>query len=90
MKLRRWCDKFDKGFADRVKAARYKSGTTWYLDGMYVTLCGEPYLLWHSVDQHGTKLDILLQKRRDKAEAKRLFKRSCSPHVAMYRARSSH
>ncbi|MFM0367687.1 DDE-type integrase/transposase/recombinase, partial [Paraburkholderia sediminicola] len=35
----------------------------------------EPYLLWRAVDEHGTELDILLQKRRDKAAAKRFFKR---------------
>jgi putative transposase len=40
-----------------------------------VTLCGEPYLLWQAVDHHGVELDILLQKRRDKAAAKRLLKR---------------
>jgi putative transposase len=28
-----------------------------------------------AVDQHGAALDILLQKRRDKAAAKRFFKR---------------
>ena len=38
-----------------------------------MTLRGEPYLQWQAVDQHGTELDILLQKRRDKAAAKRLF-----------------
>ncbi len=36
---------------------------------------GEPYLLWRAVDRHGAELDILLQKRRDKAAAKRFFKR---------------
>ncbi|MDR6207944.1 transposase-like protein [Paraburkholderia graminis] len=40
-----------------------------------MTLRGEPYLLWRAVDQHGAELDILLQKRRDKAAAKRFFKR---------------
>jgi transposase-like protein len=40
-----------------------------------VTLRGEPYLLWRAVDEHGAELDILLQKRRDKAAAKRFFKR---------------
>lgn len=38
-------------------------------------LRGEPYLLWRAVDEHGVDLDILLQKRRDKAAAKRFFKR---------------
>ena len=42
---------------------------------MFVTLRGEPYLRWRAVDQHGAELDILLQKRRDKAAAKRVFKR---------------
>jgi putative transposase len=42
---------------------------------MFVTLRGEPYLLWRAVDEHGAELDILLQKRRDKAAAKRFFKR---------------
>jgi putative transposase len=74
--IRRWCDKFGAGFAHRVKAARRRPGTTWHLDDVFVTLRGEPYLLWRAVDQHGTELDILLQKRRDKAAAKRFFKRS--------------
>ena len=74
-----WCDKFGAGFAHRVKAARRKTGSTWHLDEMFVTLRGEPYLLWRAVDEHGAELDILLQKRRDQA-AKRFFKhvlRSC-------------
>src|SRR4051812_11806553 len=70
-----WCDKFGNGFAHRVKAARRKPGSTWHLDEMFVTLRGEPHLLWRAVDQHGAELDILLQKRRDKAAAKRFFKR---------------
>jgi putative transposase len=42
---------------------------------LFVTLRGEPYLLWRAVDEHGAELDILLQKQRDKAAAKRFFKR---------------
>lgn len=45
------------------------------LDEVFVTLRGESYLLWRAVDQHGAELDVLLQKRRDKAAAKRFFKR---------------
>jgi putative transposase len=67
--------KFGKGFARRVKAARPKPGSTWHIDEMFATLRGEPYLLWRAVDEHGTELDILVQKRRDKAAAKRFFKR---------------
>jgi putative transposase len=47
---------------------------------MLATLRSEPYLLWRAVDEHGAELDILLQKQRAKATAKRFFKpvlRSC-------------
>ncbi|MDH6153432.1 MULTISPECIES: IS6 family transposase [Paraburkholderia] len=73
--IRRWADKFGAGFAHRVKAARRQPGGTWHLDEMFVTLRGEPYVLWRAVDRHGIELDILRQKRRDKAAAKRFFKR---------------
>nr|WP_302056715.1 IS6 family transposase [Paraburkholderia sp. CNPSo 3281] len=62
--VRRWCDKFGASFAHRVKAVRRKPASTWHLDEMFVTLRGEPYLLWRAVDEHGAGLDILLQKRR--------------------------
>ena len=74
--IRRWCDKFGGGFACRAKAARPNAGATWHLDEMFVTLRGEPYFLWRAVDQHGAELDVLVQKRRDKAAAKRFFESS--------------
>jgi putative transposase len=40
-----------------------------------VTLRGEPCLLWRAVDEHGVELDVLVQKRRDKAAAKRFLRR---------------
>ncbi len=73
--IRRWTDKFGAGFARQVRTARRKPGSTWRLDEMFVTLRGEPWLLWRAVDEHGMELDILLRKRRDKAAAKRCFKR---------------
>jgi putative transposase len=73
--LRCWCDKFGAGFAQCAKAARRKPGSTWHLGEMFVTPRGEPYLLWRAVDEHGAELDVLLQKRRDKAAAKRFFRR---------------
>jgi putative transposase len=73
--IRRWCDKFGTRFAQCAKAARRKPGSTWHLDKMFVTLRGEPYLLWRAVDEHGAELDVLVQKRRDKAAARRFFRR---------------
>lgn len=76
------CDKFGAGFAQCAKAVRRKPGTTWHLDEMFVTLRGEPYLLWCAVDEHGTELDVLVQKRRDKVAAKRFFRRMLSSNPA--------
>jgi putative transposase len=73
--IRRWCDKFGASFARRAKGVRRNPGSTWHLDEMFVTLRGEPYLLWRAVDQHGAELDVLVQKRRDKLAAKRFFNR---------------
>ncbi|MGF6916014.1 transposase-like protein [Paraburkholderia sp. 40] len=73
--IRRWIDKFGADFANRVKAVRRMPGSTWHLDERFVTLRGEPYLRWRAVDEHGVELDVLLQKRRDKAAAKRFFRR---------------
>jgi len=73
--IRRWCEKFGEGFAQRVKATRRKPGSTWHPDEVFVTLRGQPWVLWRAVDEHGAELDILLQKRRDKAAAKRFFQR---------------
>lgn len=73
--VREWSDKFGADFARRAKAARRKPGSTWHLDEMFVSLHGEPYVLWRAVDERGTELDILLQRRHDKTAAKRFFRR---------------
>ncbi|MGF6674389.1 transposase-like protein [Paraburkholderia sp. WSM4174] len=86
--IRRWTDKYGASFAHQVKTARRKPGSTWRLDEMFVTLRGEPWLLWRAVDEHGIELDILLQKRRDKAAAKRFLKRVLAG-LPRYRRKSS-
>ena len=72
--IRRWCDKFGAEFAQCAKAVRRKPGSTWHLDEMFVTLHGEPYLLWRAVDEHAAELDVLVQKRRE-GRSKALFRR---------------
>jgi putative transposase len=79
--VRRWYDKFGTSFSHRAKDARRKPGTTWHLDEVFVTLRGKPFLLWRPVDQRGAELDILLQKRRDKAAGKRRRILAACPEV---------
>src|SRR5580698_4160901 len=78
--VRRWCDKFGACFAYRVKAARRKPGTTWHLDEVFVTLRGEPCLLWRAVDQHG--LNWISCYRNAVTRLQRSgFSSACLPHV---------
>lgn len=50
--IRRWAGKFGAGFAHRVKAVRRKPGSIWHLDEVFLTLRGEPYLLWRAVERN--------------------------------------
>jgi putative transposase len=54
--IRCWCDKFSSALAHQARASQRKSGSTWHLEEMFVTLRGEPYLLWRAVDEHGAGL----------------------------------
>ena len=83
----RWCDKFGACFARRVKVARRKPGTTWHLEEVFVTLRGQPYVLWRAVDQHGAELDMLRQKHRDKLRRSG-FSSACLARPLRHGARS--
>src|ERR1700685_1453593 len=63
--VRHWCDRVGVQFARCAKAVRRRSGSAWHLDELFVKLRGKPYVLWRAVDEHGTELDVLLQKYRD-------------------------
>lgn len=60
--IRNWCDRSGSQFARCAKAVRGRPGSTWHLDEVFLKLQGEPYVLWRAVDEHGTELDVLLQK----------------------------
>jgi putative transposase len=49
-------------------------GDTWYLDELFVTIRGRRQYLWRAVDQDGDVIDILVQSRRDRRAATRLFR----------------
>lgn len=47
---------------------------------MAVTINGTKHWLWRAVDQHGAVLDVLVQRRRDTAAAKRLMRKLLKRH----------
>ena len=73
--IRRWCSKFGQQYANALRRRRPRPGDKWHLDEVFVTINGERRYLWRAVDQDGNVLDVLVQNRRDKAAARRFFRR---------------
>lgn len=73
--VRRWCLKFGQGYADGLRRRRPRPGDKRHLDEVFVKINSEQKYLWRAVDQDGNVLDILVQSRRDKAAARRFFRR---------------
>ncbi|MFH9861334.1 IS6 family transposase [Streptomyces sp. NPDC017202] len=73
--VRRWCAKFGQIYANGLRRRRPRPGGKWHLGEVFVRINGELKYLWRAVDADGTVLDILVQNRRDKAAARRFFRR---------------
>jgi putative transposase len=73
--VQRWVPKFDPAIARRLRQQRPKPSPRWHLDEMAVGIAGERMYLWRAVDDEGEVLDVLVQRRRDKAAARRLMRK---------------
>jgi putative transposase len=73
--VRYGCRKFGQAYAHQLRHRRPRLGDTWHLDEVVLTIHGERHYLWRAVDQDGNVLDILVQQRREKAAAKRFFRK---------------
>ena len=73
--VRRWCATFGQWYADSLRRRQHRPGDKWHLDEVFIKINGERKYLWRAVDQDGNVLDILVQNRRDKAAARRFFRR---------------
>src|SRR6201998_3854213 len=72
--IRQWGLKFGREFANRIRRRAPRRGDKWHLDEVVVSFAGKKHWLWRAVDQDGFVLDVLVQSRRDKKAAKRLFR----------------
>jgi len=73
--IRQWGLKFGREFANRIRRRAPRRGDKWHLDEVVITIAGTKHWLWRAVDQEGLVLDGLVQSRRDKKAAKRLFRK---------------
>ncbi|AEA66036.1 IS6 family transposase [Burkholderia gladioli] len=78
--VRCWATKFGSAIARRIRSTAPAWGDKWHLDEMVVSIGGEKHWLWRAVDQHGAVLDVLVQRRRDTAAAKRLMRKLLKRH----------
>jgi putative transposase len=73
--IRRWCLKFGQAYATSLRRRRPRPGDKWHLDEVFIKVNGVQKYLWRAVDADGEVLDILVTNRRDKAAARRFFRR---------------
>ncbi len=72
--IRRWVLKFGPAIARNLRRLRPQPSPRWHLDEVAV-IAGERLYLWRAVDDEGEVLDVLVQRRREKAAARKLMRR---------------
>ena len=73
--VRCWANKFGPAIAANIRKVRGRAVSVWHLDEMVVRINGKRLYMWRAVDKEGEVLDVLVQKRRNKAAALRLLRR---------------
>jgi putative transposase len=73
--IRCWTIKFGPAFASSLKRRRLAPTGRWHLDEMVVKIRGQRMWMWRAVDDEGEVLDVLVQKRRNKAAALKLLRK---------------
>ena len=73
--VRRWCIRFGPVYANRLRKRSGPGGDQWFVDEVFIRIDGQQHYLFRAVDQDGQVLDVLVQKRRNKAAAARFFRR---------------
>ena len=71
--IRRWVEKFGSTYAKRIKSRSEPPSPVWHLDEVYTKINGKIVYLWRAVDDEGTVLDIVVQRKRNTKAARRLL-----------------
>jgi len=70
-----WTLKLGRLFAQNLRRHGPRPTGRWHLDEMVVKINGQRMWLWRAVDDEGTVLDMLVQKRRNTVAAVRLLRK---------------
>ena len=73
--VRCWANKFGPAIAANIRRKRGCADCVWHLDEMIVRINGQRMYMWRAVDKEGEVLDVLVQKRRNKAAALKLLRK---------------
>lgn len=73
--VRSWINKFGPAIAANIRRSRQRADSVWYLDEIVVRIGGKRMFMWRAVDKEGEVLDVLVQKRRNKAAALKLLRK---------------
>ncbi len=73
--IRDWVARFGVRFAAKVRRDRPHLSDKGYLDEVVVPIKGKKIWLWRAVDANGNVPDVLVQSRRTKVAAMRLFRK---------------
>ena len=73
--IRRWVYKFGSTYAKRIKSRSENPSPIWHLNEIYTKINGKMVYLWRAVDDEGTVLDVVVQKRRNAKAATRLLRK---------------
>lgn len=92
--VRCWVNKFGPAFAANIREIRGRADSIWHLDEMVVRINGQRLYMWRAVDKEGEVLDVLVQKRRNKAAALKLLRKllknpQCIPDEFVHAAQAS-
>jgi transposase-like protein len=73
--VRCWVNKFGPTMAASLRRRKMPPTGRWHLDEAMAKIGGRRMIIWRAVDDEGEVLDVLVQKRRNKAAALKLLRR---------------
>jgi len=74
--LNRWVVNYSPLIAAKAQAKKRPTAISWHMDETYIKVRGKWMYHYRAVDRDGQTLDFMLSERRDKAAARRFFRRA--------------